>query len=174
MNKKAIIDAYVRIRTIDNTIPDDVLDFMKDASLAILDGVGSACSSIDKLLSRIVNTTHLIMKYTDQLNTMKANRSRWEEEKWTDAEVQECDRLIERTAAFIADLKSLADLKSSVNTPADTNPVLAEMLADLEEVKKLILKELGAEGANHDRNELMKNYGKEQVLAKYIAKLNKN
>lgn len=28
-----IIDAYCRIRTIDNTIPDDVLDFMKDAAI---------------------------------------------------------------------------------------------------------------------------------------------
>lgn len=33
MNKKMIIDAYCRIRTIDNTIPDDVLDFMKDSAL---------------------------------------------------------------------------------------------------------------------------------------------
>lgn len=28
-----IIDAYCRIRTIDQTIPDDVLDFMKDAAI---------------------------------------------------------------------------------------------------------------------------------------------
>lgn len=28
-----IIDAYVRIRTIDQTIPDDVLDFMKNSAL---------------------------------------------------------------------------------------------------------------------------------------------
>jgi hypothetical protein len=33
MTEKMIIDAYVRIRTIDQTIPDDVLDFMKNASL---------------------------------------------------------------------------------------------------------------------------------------------
>lgn len=33
MNKKAIIDAYARIRTIDQTIPDDVLDFMERAAL---------------------------------------------------------------------------------------------------------------------------------------------
>ncbi len=37
MNKKMIIDAYVRIRTIDNTIADDVLDFMKDAALEKLE-----------------------------------------------------------------------------------------------------------------------------------------
>jgi len=33
MKEKDIIDAYVRIRTIDQTIPDDVLDFMKQASI---------------------------------------------------------------------------------------------------------------------------------------------
>jgi hypothetical protein len=33
MTEKMIIDAYCRIRTIDNTIPDDVLDFMKDAAI---------------------------------------------------------------------------------------------------------------------------------------------
>jgi hypothetical protein len=38
MNKNAIIDAYVRIRTIDNTIPDDVLDFMKNSALKQLEG----------------------------------------------------------------------------------------------------------------------------------------
>jgi hypothetical protein len=37
MDKKSIIDAYCRIRTIDNTIPDDVLDFMKDSALAALE-----------------------------------------------------------------------------------------------------------------------------------------
>ena len=33
MTEKMIIHAYCRIRTIDNTIPDDVLDFMKDAAI---------------------------------------------------------------------------------------------------------------------------------------------
>lgn len=33
MNKTAIIKAYLKIREIDNTIPDDVLDFMKDAAI---------------------------------------------------------------------------------------------------------------------------------------------
>ena len=34
-----IIDAYCRIRTIDQTIPDDVLDFMKNASIEKLNKV---------------------------------------------------------------------------------------------------------------------------------------
>lgn len=33
MTEKMIRDAYCRIRTIDQTVPDDVLDFMKDAAL---------------------------------------------------------------------------------------------------------------------------------------------
>lgn len=33
MRKEEIIKAYCRIREIDNTIPDDVLDFMKEAAL---------------------------------------------------------------------------------------------------------------------------------------------
>jgi len=33
MIEKDIIDAYCKIRTIDNTIPDDVLDFMKAAAI---------------------------------------------------------------------------------------------------------------------------------------------
>ena len=33
MTEKMIRDAYCRIRTIDQTIPDEVLDFMRDASI---------------------------------------------------------------------------------------------------------------------------------------------
>lgn len=33
MTENMIIDAYCRIRTIDNTIPDDVLGFMKNAAI---------------------------------------------------------------------------------------------------------------------------------------------
>lgn len=36
MTKEMIINAYCRIRTIDNTIPDDVLDFMKESALDAL------------------------------------------------------------------------------------------------------------------------------------------
>ncbi len=37
MKPKDIIDAYCRIRKIDSTIPDDVLDFMKDSALKSLE-----------------------------------------------------------------------------------------------------------------------------------------
>lgn len=33
MNYKDIMNAYLKIRKIDNTIPDEVLDFMKDAAI---------------------------------------------------------------------------------------------------------------------------------------------
>lgn len=39
MVKNDIIDAYLRIRKIDNTIPDDVLDFMKDCAIEMLDKI---------------------------------------------------------------------------------------------------------------------------------------
>lgn len=41
MTEKMILDAYARIRTIDQTIPDDVLDFMKDASIEKLKQVNN-------------------------------------------------------------------------------------------------------------------------------------
>jgi len=36
MKPKDIVDAWAHIRKIDQTIPDDVLDFMKDAALAAI------------------------------------------------------------------------------------------------------------------------------------------
>lgn len=39
MTEQDIRQAYVRIREIDNTIPDEVLDFMKDASIEKLNKV---------------------------------------------------------------------------------------------------------------------------------------
>jgi hypothetical protein len=47
MVKKNIIDAYIRIREIDNTIPDEVLDFMKDAAVEKLESMPTA-SEISK------------------------------------------------------------------------------------------------------------------------------
>lgn len=37
MTKEDIINAYCKIRSIDNTIPDEVLDFMKDAAIEKLE-----------------------------------------------------------------------------------------------------------------------------------------
>jgi hypothetical protein len=53
----------------------------------------------------------LIQKHTADLNAYKANRAKSEEEKWSDKEVSDCDFLIQQTAAFIRDLKSVAEKK---------------------------------------------------------------
>lgn len=37
MTKEDIINTYCKIRSIDNTIPDDLLDFMKDAAIEKLE-----------------------------------------------------------------------------------------------------------------------------------------
>lgn len=51
----------------------------------------------------------IIEKHTQKLNVMKANRAKWEEEKWADAEIQECDRMISLLAEILSDLnKALA------------------------------------------------------------------
>jgi hypothetical protein len=55
MNKKMIIDAYCRIRTIDNTIPDEVLDFMKDCALEKLQEQNP---EIIKLKAKIEGVNH--------------------------------------------------------------------------------------------------------------------
>jgi hypothetical protein len=67
MKEEDIIKAYCKIRTIDHTIPDDVLDFMKQASIEKLRQI----SDIDSLLSE----THKIVISSSwrksHLNTMK-------------------------------------------------------------------------------------------------------
>lgn len=50
MTKSDIINAYCRIRTIDNTIPDDVLDFMKEAAIEKLNKDNSALSQQSKIV----------------------------------------------------------------------------------------------------------------------------
>jgi len=46
MKEEDIRNAYVRIRTIDHTIPDDVLDFMKDASISALSAIKEQVDSL--------------------------------------------------------------------------------------------------------------------------------
>jgi len=40
MNRRHIIDAYIFLRENNNTIPDNVLDFIKDVSLSAYDSLG--------------------------------------------------------------------------------------------------------------------------------------
>ena len=55
MTEEDIIKAYCRIRVIDHTIPDDVLDFMRQAAVEKLRQI----SDIDTLLTE----THRITRY---------------------------------------------------------------------------------------------------------------
>ena len=51
--------------------------------------------------------TKLIEKYTERLEILKHNRSKSEEENWTEAQISECGHLINYVAEFIRDLKNL-------------------------------------------------------------------
>ncbi len=62
----------------------------------------AAPTSSDALLLATIKA--IIEKHTIVLNTMKANRSFWEEEKWTEAQIQECDRMIVLLASILSDL----------------------------------------------------------------------
>jgi len=53
MKQKDIIDAWARIRTIDHTIPDDVLDFMKDAAISALNKPDSQSSPLTVIVPPI-------------------------------------------------------------------------------------------------------------------------
>lgn len=55
MKDKDIIDAYCRIRTIDTTIPDDMLDFMKDAALNY-SALRASHAELLKALKYVTNT----------------------------------------------------------------------------------------------------------------------
>jgi hypothetical protein len=61
---------------------------------------------------------NIIDKHTEKLNNMKANRANWEEEKWTDAQIQECDNMIQLLASILSDLNGL--VKKEVNSRAVT------------------------------------------------------
>jgi hypothetical protein len=47
MKKQMIIDAYCKVRKIDNTIPDDVLDFMKDCAIEKLNTLDNVSTVFD-------------------------------------------------------------------------------------------------------------------------------
>jgi len=50
INKNSIIDAYIHIRKNDCTIPDDVLDFMKDAAISKLEAIDKAKGVMNDLI----------------------------------------------------------------------------------------------------------------------------
>ena len=56
---------------------------------------------------------NIIDKHTEKLNNMKANRAKWEEEKWTDAQIQECDNMIRLLASILSDLNGLVKIDAT-------------------------------------------------------------
>ncbi len=58
---------------------------------------------------------NIIDKHTILLNNMKDNRAKWEEEKWTDAQIQECDNMIRLLASILSDLNKALHKESEVD-----------------------------------------------------------
>lgn len=54
--------------------------------------------------NRVLAVRAIIKNHTEKLNIMKDNLSRWEEERWTDSEVRECERMITTLASILSDL----------------------------------------------------------------------
>lgn len=96
MNRKDIVDAWTLIRKENNTIPDHVLDFMKESALETLNKVSYPTTTVEKL----------VKKHTDRLNTMKENRAE-AVDRSSSAENECFDQLIQFVAEFIRDLKSV-------------------------------------------------------------------
>lgn len=46
----------------------------------------------------------IVDKHTLKLNNFKASRAKWEEQRWTDAEIQEVDKAIQILAEILSDL----------------------------------------------------------------------
>jgi hypothetical protein len=59
--------------------------------------------------NRVLAIRAIVKTHTEKLNVMKDNLSRWEEERWTDAEMRECENMIKTLASILSDLnRSLA------------------------------------------------------------------
>jgi hypothetical protein len=54
--------------------------------------------------NRVLAIRTIVKTHTEKLNIMKDNLSRWEEERWTDAEMRECENMIKTLASILRDL----------------------------------------------------------------------
>ena len=60
-------------------------------------------------VNRVLAIHAIVKTHTEKLNIMKDNLSRWEEERWTDAEMRECENMIRTLESILSDLnRSLA------------------------------------------------------------------
>lgn len=69
MDKQRIIEAYCRIREIDSSIPDDVLDYMNEASLQY----ESLLNEIDSLKAELADAIDASESYKEQLQNTYLN-----------------------------------------------------------------------------------------------------
>lgn len=86
----------------DRTKNQKLLDIIVDAQRRTI-GLKESSEKISKLFEN----KELISKYTERLKIMKENRSKADEENWSNTEVDSCDRMIQMTAEFITDLKKI-------------------------------------------------------------------
>lgn len=69
MTKKMIIDAYCSIRTIDTSIPDDVLDFMKESALKYLAEIeGETLAIENNIESPYIEQTEIVINRDRKYN----------------------------------------------------------------------------------------------------------
>jgi hypothetical protein len=54
--------------------------------------------------STLMEIDTIIQTHTKKLNIMKSNLSKCDEENWTDAEIQQCRKMIETLASILSDL----------------------------------------------------------------------
>ena len=73
---------------------------------------------------------NIIDKHTEKLNNMKANRAKWEEEKWTDAQIQECDNMIQLLASILSDLNKVMLKDSEVDTKTQKISRIKEIIGE--------------------------------------------
>lgn len=68
MTEKMIRDAYCKIRTIDQTIPDDVLDFMKDAAIEKMNGVNKnfVLADVSSSLPSLDDATKVAVRISEE------------------------------------------------------------------------------------------------------------
>lgn len=95
-----IIDAYCRMRTIDNTIPDDVLDFMKNAAIEKLEKEGETTQPLVNGVLVKKDDYALVFDSKEYRGDIGNNSIFWKRAKvlkvyWYDAQVGSSDWVVD-------------------------------------------------------------------------------
>ena len=115
MNNKNVIDAYCKIRKMDNTIPDDVLDFMKEAALEKLSLIGQL--NMPARVSIVGDTFNFFPNHHFVKHCVFANKGKEGEKEVHGAMLQ---------ANFVNAMARLADLNGLSNN--DVQHLITPML----------------------------------------------